>query len=479
MIKKYIKKVAFCILSLLFLVYVILAGYLWLSEMTFKQELVDSKSIYSRLKVPHQLTLLNDGTASLAKRIELIDKAQESIELEFFIYELDLASKIITSKLIEAAKRGVKVKILVDFSATVFKLRPTYAKYLNQFGIEVKYYNTSHNARLVSIQHRSHRKFLIVDESAAITGGRNIGDDYFNLSSHYNFLDSDVLIEGPIVSDMSESFATYWDSPMSSTPDLREVQEDNAQEGEALFSNQKEVEKILLTLQKKEIEIQKHFFQSTCNDISFITDLPGVLLSNRQVYQRLSEFLGEAKEQVVAESPYFILRKDGINLLKALAAKGIQFRLLTNSLYSTDAYYTVSAMSTTLHLLDELPLSLSAYNGTPPKEKVALKDESLDHLRWGVHSKRAVIDGKHTIIGTYNIDPRSANFNSEVVIICRDSKELANKTLEDIEARFANSWPLIENKENHYFNLTRKASAKSKFLFFFALPLAKIFDFLL
>jgi cardiolipin synthase C len=475
MIKKITKRISITLLSLILLIYAVLAGYLWISERTLKTELVDTKSIYSRLKIPHQLTLLNDGIASLAKRIEVIEKAQKSIELEFFIYELDLASKVITSKLIEAAKRGVKVKILVDFSATVFKLRPTYAKYLSQFGIEVRYYNTAHNARLVSIQHRSHRKFLIVDDLYAITGGRNIGDDYFNLSSHYNFLDSDVLIEGLIVSDIKESFNTYWNSPLTSVPEIK----DAGNEGEILFSNQIEVQKILTQLKVKEKEIAESSFSAECSDISFVTDLPGVLISNRQVYLRLVDFLKEAKAQVVAESPYFILRGDGIDLLEGLSTNGVSVKLLTNSLHSTDAYYTVSAMSTTLHRLNSLPLTLATYNGNAPLNGSILLDEEHRKARWGVHSKRAVIDGKHTIIGTYNIDPRSANFNSEVVIICRDSEQLAQKTLADMETRFANSWPLIEKNESHYFTLFKDANLLSKLNFLLALPLAKLFDFLL
>ena len=117
-----------------------------------------------------------------------------SIALEFFIYDVDEASRLLTQALIGKAREGVQVRILVDFSAPVFKLKPAYARLLGQAGVKVRYYNTSALYRLVSIQHRSHRKLLIIDEETVLTGGRNIANDYFDLSDHYNFLDSDLEV---------------------------------------------------------------------------------------------------------------------------------------------------------------------------------------------------------------------------------------------------------------------------------------------
>jgi putative cardiolipin synthase len=100
----------------------------------------------------------------------------------------------------------VRVRILVDFSAPVFELKPAYARLLGEAGVKVRYYNTSAMYRLVSIQHRSHRKLLIIDGDTVLTGGRNIANDYFDLSDHYNFLDSDLEVSGPIVKSVLESF---------------------------------------------------------------------------------------------------------------------------------------------------------------------------------------------------------------------------------------------------------------------------------
>src|SRR4029079_499833 len=125
---------------------------------------------------------------------------------------VDDASRLLTQALIKRAREGVQVRILVDFSAPVFKLKPAYARLLGEAGVKVRYYNTSAIYRIISIQHRSHRKLLIIDEATVMTGGRNVANDYFDLSDHYNFLDSDLEVSGPIVKTVLQSFDVYWKS---------------------------------------------------------------------------------------------------------------------------------------------------------------------------------------------------------------------------------------------------------------------------
>jgi putative cardiolipin synthase len=145
--------------------------------------------------------------------------AKESIELEFFIYEIDTASRLVTQALARKAREGVKVRLLVDFSLPVFKLAPHYAAVLQAAGVEVRYYNTAGLARFFAANHRTHRKLLVVDRQRAVIGGRNIADDYFDLSERYNFLDSDLLIQGPVVASISDSFDLYWQSDWVNSPD--------------------------------------------------------------------------------------------------------------------------------------------------------------------------------------------------------------------------------------------------------------------
>ncbi len=451
--------------------YAVLLAYIYYTDNKEVKVVSNIKSIYSRMKTPHQIEVIPYGVDSFIKRIEMIQNADESIELEFFIYDLDLASKIVTNELIKASERGVKVRILVDFSIAVFKLAPEYTNFLKEKGIEVRYYNTISNTNFIAVQHRNHRKLLIIDGKIAMTGGRNIANDYFDLGEHYNFHDFDITVEGEVVKDIRQSFFNYWESDYASVPELpsEKFESDFFRVGE----ESARVMKYLASLKSK-LSYENKF---ECQDITFITDSPGVLVSNRQVYRRLEKLVQTAKNEFIVESPYLVLRTDGANLIKSAIDNGVEFSVLTNSLYSTDAYYTAAALALNLRTIHDLGLKTFVYNGTNSYDSYKLLN-SNEHSKWGVHSKRAVIDGKHTIVGTYNIDPRSANLNSEMVIICRDNPELAKAVRDDIKLRMNHSREL--KKVPFGVDLiTKGAGAMEKLKFYLSMPLVYFLDFLL
>ncbi|WP_158246898.1 phosphatidylserine/phosphatidylglycerophosphate/cardiolipin synthase family protein [Halobacteriovorax sp. DA5] len=456
------------IILLIAAMYAVLLAYIYYTDNKEVKVVSNIKSIYSRMKTPHQLEVIPYGVDSFIKRIEMIQNAAESIEVEFFIYDLDLASKVVTSELIKASQRGVQVRILVDFSIAVFKLAPEYTNYLKEKGIEVRYYNTVSNTNFIAVQHRNHRKLLIIDGKIAMTGGRNIANDYFDLGENYNFHDFDITVEGKVVKDIRQSFFSYWESDYASVPELPS---ENLQSD--FFNIGKDSARLMnyLTKVKEEIHTSENKFE--CNDITYITDSPGVLVSNRQVYRRLEELVKSAKSEFLVESPYLVLRSDGANLIKSAIDNGVEFSILTNSLFSTDAYYTAAALALNLRRIHDLGLKTFVYNGTNSYESYKLLNTN-EHSKWGVHSKRAVIDGKHTIVGTYNIDPRSANLNSEMVIICRDNPELAKAVRDDIKLRMNHSRELHGHEI-----ITRGAGTMEKLKFYLSMPLVYFLDFLL
>ena len=422
---------------------------------------------------PHVFTLVDDGAASLAARLELIEGAEQSIDLEFFIYELDTASRIVTQALAEKSRSGVDVRVLVDFSLAVFELRPAFARVLSEAGVEVRYYNTSSVARIFSVQHRTHRKMLIVDNNVAMVGGRNIADDYFDLGSHYNFLDSDVIVEGELVPTMRESFDLYWDSDWSIDPEAvaSETPEDDALASGFLTPNPSDVE-----THARVMGLAGESSQHTCNHTRFVTDYPGAGVQYRKVYQAILETLGSAESAVLAESPYFVLRDDGLDDVAGLTERGIDLTVLTNSLHSTDAYYTVAPLYFSLDTLAKTKLDLFAYSGERPND---LPPAFPASDRWGVHSKRAVVDDHTIMIGTYNIDPRSANLNSELMIVCRGNTELAAEMRRDIESRISRSHHVVDAGQVENSELIGEAPLSSIALMVVITPVASMFDFLL
>lgn len=424
-----------------------------------------------RSREPHPVALLDVGFDSLAERLRLIEEAKESIELEFFIYELDEASRLISQALARKAAQGVKVRILVDFAMPVFKLAPGVARALESSGVQVRYYNTSGIARFFAMQHRTHRKLLVADRKKAIIGGRNIGNDYFDLSTHYNFLDSDLLIQGPIAAAIVDSFELYWASDWVTHP--QEIAHNKDAPAVNLLGNRTPAEEAISA------ELRKHISQprsSTCRDIQFVTDYPGSGVERRKVYPAIASLVQEAKQKVVIESPYLVLRGDGAELMQSVLQRGVKLQFLTNTLYSTDAFYTVASLVDSLDQLQLPNLEIWGYDGRPLKQNARAPASQ----RWGVHAKRAVFDDSTVVIGTYNIDPRSANLNSELIVICRNSSELANAMTASLQSRLAQSRPITGTADaGGYSALIEGADRDTVFMMRMIRPFASLLDFLL
>jgi putative cardiolipin synthase len=428
-----------------------------------------------RLHEPHAVALLDLGYDSLAQRLQLIEQARQSIELEFFIYELDEASRLISQALARKAREGVKVRILVDFALPVFKLAPQVARGLEAAGIEVRYYNTSGLARFFAMQHRTHRKLLVVDRSRAIVGGRNIANEYFDLSPHYNFLDSDLLIEGPIVAAIVDSFELYWSSEWVTLPaQLGQGRADAAAAGpDPLLAPPSAAEQGLADALRRH---RARPPRSTCGDIQFVTDYPGSGVERRKVYPAIAALVQEARDQVVIESPYLVLREDGIALMEQVLQRGVKLRFLTNTLYSTDAFYTVASLVGSLDRLQLAHLEVWGYDGRPLVQDARPPASP----RWGVHAKRAVFDDHTVVVGTYNIDPRSANLNSELIVICRDNPALAAAVSASLQARLAQSRPITGTPEaGGHAALVQGAQPRAVLLMRLSQPFASWLDFLL
>ncbi len=470
-----LKKIVLGILATILGLYLLLAVGLMVVPWIVREKPGVEKSLVAHSTAPHAITHFDQGAASFQRRLELIASARKSIALEFFIYDVDDASRLLTQALITRAREGVQVRILVDFSAPVFQLKPAYARLLGEAGIKVRYYNTSAFYRLVSIQHRSHRKLLIIDDETVLTGGRNIANDYFDLSDHYNFLDSDLEVSGPIVTTVLESFDTYWDSPLATEPAL----DSEADIAAAAFMVPLETDAGLLERLRTVGDAYRQSHQvHQCHDLRFVTDFPNQGEASRNVFNAIVDELRRAKHEAVVESPYFVIKSGGYAVLEDLHNRGVHVRVLTNSLASTDASYAVAALYPWLGSLADTGLTLSAYGGAPlPSQSKNLRGGTP---RWGVHSKRGVIDGDTTLLGTYNVDPRSANLNSELMLVCRGHKELAAEVLASIAAREAAAVTVIDRGTIVQRSALLGSSRWSQRMrFLLEMPIANLFDFLL
>lgn len=425
----------------------------------------DSTSFKSEMTgTTHKIKLLNSGLASLEERLEMIERAQKTIDVEYFIYNADISGKIFTQALIEQAQKGVKVRLLLDYFLIKKHITPFHADELQKLGIEVKYFNPTAVLNLIKGQYRNHRKVLIIDGKEAITGGRNIGDEYFDLSTKFNFLDRDLLVEGPIIGSMQETYEAVWNSEaakkvakpkLPKEPNYYNDNDIEVRQYEQELEKWKETEKsaqefvslksvndqLVDSIRAKGKELLQLEYQGECQDMSFNSEYPITNKSNRAeriIKLDLYDRIKNAKESILFDSPYFIEEKESAEALQTALSNKVNVKLLTNGLYSTDAVYVFDVFDTIIPKWLKRGVDPYAFRGDRPENYSVLNDD-IGKARFGVHAKSFVFDNKDVVIGTFNFDPRSSNYNTEMVVSCDNNPELAHVVSMDIESRIKGS----------------------------------------
>ena len=451
---------------------------LWIIIFYFlpKLQAEDFSSFKVKIEEPHEIVLLNHGLSSLEERLEMIENAQTSIDVEYFIFNLDQSGRMFTQALVEKAKQGVKVRMLLDYYMVKNKFTPFFAHEMAKYGIEVKYYNVTSLLNIFKGQYRNHRKLLVVDGKEAITGGRNIGDEYFDLSDKFNFLDRDIKISGSIVTHIQDTFNKVWESKQTSIlkrqkePSRNDPAYTNSNKGgmgydqdkfrqdlsnwkrkvlDAIdFLSKKNNQLFDDELRSKAKSILAREYHGTCNKMTFNSEYPLVGKASRKdrvIKHDISDRIRNAKEKILFDSPYFIVDDESQSALKEALDNKTQVVLLTNSLHSTDAVYVYAAFDSLIKDWISAGLQAYVYKGS----SLSVYDYASDSIaksRFGVHAKSFVFDNKDVIIGTFNFDPRSANYNTELTVGCEDNPELAHEITTDIENRIQNSFYLDSSK---------------------------------
>lgn len=434
---------------------------------------------------PHDVLVLNSGLAAMEKRLEMVEKAKHSIDLEMFIYNTDKAGRMLTHALLKKAREGVRIRLLFDHFMIGSTITPYHAHELEEAGIIVRFYNKSSLLR-AKAQYRNHRKSLVIDGKEAIIGGRNIADEYFDLSHEYNFIDRDLWLQGELVTAIEQSFQEVWDSeyvikverdrkPRANDieylrnnrgsghtsgrqqyqADLRRwnryVQEAKnflfeTQEDKALASEVRSMGKELLT--------KEHVDRCTKN--TFYSDKPGHGRRHRREGRLLKaeifERLKAVKEKVTIDTPYFISDDDTRPILDELLTSGKEVDVLTNGVYSTDAIYVATVFYHYFKRWLGLGLKPHIYQGDALSYYPTV-DNGVSGARWGTHSKSFVFDNDSSMIGSYNFDPRSNVYSLELAYFCDGNERLASSLRSDIEARMAQSYYLddVESFREHRF----------------------------
>lgn len=417
--------------------------------------------------------ILEKGEEALIGRAWLTQHAEKSIEVQYFIWSTDNIGTLAAEHLLDAADRGVSVRVIVD-DITIDAEAKTLLLLSAHPNVQIRIYNpnmsvgvglwdTLINAltEFRGINQRMHDKTAIFDGIAGITGGRNMADEYFDYDKDANFRDRDILLLGSAVNDMQENFEEFWASELA-VP-VEDILEDSLKD-----ITQAEIDLRIRELHiyagdpmnfapemRTTIESISEYFPRlletmTWQDVEFISDVPGkndgesFLAGGGASTDSLVEALAAAKESVLIQSPYLVMPKGGIELLSELNERGVRIRISTNSLASTDNVAAFSGYHRQRPRLLNAGVELFEFKPHPGIQAELVERYPLlaeNNPVFALHAKSMVIDDKQIFIGTFNLDPRSANLNTEVGVLI-ESEELARQLTHSIERDIlpVNSW---------------------------------------
>jgi cardiolipin synthase C len=420
--------------------------------------------------------VLEDGNSSMISRAWLCENAENSIDIQYFIFSTDNVGLIACDYLVRAADRGVKVRLLIDDILIDAKVEDvlTLSSHPN---IEIKIYNPGVNLgksiyskveKFVTdfrgANQRMHNKTFNVDRKVVITGGRNIADEYFDYDHEYNFRDRDVLLIGKEVSSVTNSFEDFWESPIS-------VPVENLIAKDQLINYSKDTFNKLheyccdpanfwpqIREQIKHLPVSFDDIKNSgalvwVDHVRFISDMPGKNQTTKGLggggvsTSTLVALVKKSKHSIAIQTPYLITTEMSEALFNAAVKRGVEIKILTNSLASTDNLEAFSSYQKNRNKLLETGVQIFEFKPDAAVRKKLMTGELHKQENkfpiFGLHAKTMVIDDSITVIGTFNLDPRSANLNTECITIIQ-SKNVSQKVLIGINEEFKpeNSWEI-------------------------------------
>ncbi|MBP6582875.1 MAG: phospholipase D family protein [Chromatiaceae bacterium] len=433
--------------------------------------------------------LLDKGEEALLWRGMLADQASRTIDAQYFIWYQDNVGRIAAERLLRAAERGVRVRVIVDEIS--LDADPRFLAFLNDHPqVEIRLYNPvgalglgtlGKLARIIGsvgdfprLNRRMHNKTFIVDGSVAILGGRNVADEYYDLDREFNFRDLDVLALGPVVPKVSSSFDEYWNHPwvvpleavvqIPITPEEREayyrgLHQHASQPGN--FPPRFDAGLAATTTRFKSLRAADlHWGQAR-----IISDRPGKNpeLDRYDAFgesgRQLTELALGAQRELLAATPYLIMLPGTYSLLEDLRERDVRVAILTNSMAANDAIWVHSRYAFQRRRLLGMGIELFEYRGDAEDQPLLIDRYARmpDKVPLVLHAKTLVIDRQVVYIGSFNMDPRSTHLNTEIGLII-ESPPLAQAVAALIERDMAphNSWRLELTAEGRIEWVTRR-----------------------
>lgn len=439
---------------------------------------------------------LSDSSEAFQARIDLILSAKQEIFAEYFSVWNDEQSVQLLTLMLKKAQSGVKVKLLFDALAS--QLPKSLVSALERAGsdsngkknFEIRFYNPFNILKPIQLQHREHAKMLIVDQKHLIIGGRNIGDKYFGWSQNRNYIDGDVFINGIISQQARQNFLTVWQSPLAKKPNLseystpfldeafcaqgpgRDAARCKVQQDLALKDITQEMKRTQQALQdlvelalmqpyQRElatVDLANWFATAVQIDqVRFLSHQPEEFVSQNTnlMTKDIIQVLSRAEKDILISTPYVQLTPEIEQVFRnLLAKKKVRVRILTNSLMASDNLLAQAGYFSIKEKLIKMGFEIYEFRGPET-----------------AHAKMIVIDGKTTLVGTFNLNYRSALLDREVGVIFYEAESshlLADAITTRIEELLKESVQISKDgqpvHENQWAENNPQMSLKDKWL---------------
>ena len=407
---------------------------------------------------------------ALKWRLLLADLAEETLDMQYYVWKGDASADLLLDRVIKAADRGVRVRLLVD-DVLHMGADPAIAALSRHPQIEVRLFNPLENrnestfiramefaGKIKQLNHRMHNKLFMADSRLAIMGGRNIGNEYFGLKRKQNFVDLDVLTFGEVIPQIAWTFDLFWNSEWAypgealiqnhPEPDLldklrQELQKSIQDDQDLLTAFQDDAvdpEQMLATLKAE--------LYTGIADVVYDEPLVGTEMPPVQLIESLRQLKQGVQTEILVSSPYFIPDNDFYQTMPDITSAGVRLAVLTNSLGSTNHPIVHSGYKK--HRPRVLDTGAALFEFRPDAEPAAPPDTPpVKAKAVGLHAKFIVLDRRILFVGSLNLDPRSLYLNTEVGLLIEsaDLAEAVTILFEDLVAP-GNSWQVRKNEAN-------------------------------
>lgn len=385
-------------------------------------------------------------------RLVLAETAERRLDLQYYIWHADTTGLLLTERLVAAADRGVRVRMLIDDWGSAPDDESLLALEAHP-NIEVRLFNPvplrprGLGALLYfgQVNRRMHNKLFVADSQVTIVGGRNIGDEYFGARPDLEFGDLDVFAIGPVVREASASFDLYWNSnasvPAKALADGKPDPEALKQARATLRRHVESTKASPYVEALRGTKLAQHLRDGTVpfawGKAWLVYDDPNKISRDPtdpsgRLGERLRPLVEATQSELLISSAYFIPGRAGMRWLKGLRKRGVRIMVLTNSLASTDVSAVHAGYVHYRKPLLRAGVSLYETKAVPGRKRKRPRGLGRGSSRASLHAKAYVYDRRAVLIGSMNLDPRSIELNTEVgvVVVC---EELAQHVAREFE----------------------------------------------